>query len=279
MINKRIFFYVISIFLVIFAGIALNIFGLNLGVDLEGGHIIEIRTNLKNIEKILSGKNIKVENILYTNNSVILKSEKIDKENLLNLLKSFDKNVEIISEEEVSPSLSRELVEKSYLAIILVLLGIGIYISIVFKGGRGLIPGYLFGLVVILTLAHDVLSSFGVFLLFSRFLDYYLDTTIIIALLVIAGFSVHDTIVVFDRIRDNLRKEGKLSKELFEKSIRQTLRRSINTSLTTILSILPFIFFIPKLQPFLLTLIVGIIIGTYSSICVATPLVYDFTRK
>lgn len=279
MIDKRIFFYLFSILLIISAGIFLNIFGLNLGVDLKGGHIIEIRSNLTNIEEILKKHNIKVDEVLYTKNSIILKSTKIDKERLMNTILQFDKNAEIISEEEISSSLSRELVRKSYLAIIFVLLGIGAYISIVFRGEKKIIPGYLFGLVVILTLAHDVLGSLAIFILLSHFLKYSLDTLIIVAFLVIAGFSVHDTIVVFDRIRENLRKEGKLSKELFEKSIRQTLRRSINTSLTTILSIFPFIFLLPKLQPFLLTLIIGIIIGTYSSICLATPLVYDLTKK
>lgn len=279
MIDKRIFFYAISIFLVISSGIFLNIFGLNLGIDLKGGHVLEIKTNLQNIEEILPRYNIKIDDILYTKDSVILKSTRIDKENLFKILKQFDKNVELISEDEVSPSLSRELVKKSYLAIIFVLLGIGLYISIVFKGERKLIPGYLFGLVTVLTLAHDVLGSLAIFLFLSYFLKYSLDTLIIVAFLVIAGFSVHDTIVVFDRIRENLRKEGKLSKELFEKSVRQTLRRSINTSLTTILAILPFIFLLPKLQHFLVTLIIGIIIGTYSSICLAVPLVYDLVKK
>ena len=178
----------------------------------------------------------------------------------------------------MSSVFSGELAKKSYLAIIFVLMGIGTYITIVFWGKKRLIPGYLFGLVTILTLFHDVIGSLGLYTLFSHFFNYDLDISIIIAFLVVAGFSVHDTIVVFDRIRENLMKEGKLNQEIFEKSIKETLTRSINTSLSTILSILPLLFLIEFLRPFLLTLMVGIIIGTYSSICLAAPLLYDLSK-
>lgn len=279
MIKRRIFFYIISIILIIWMGVALNIFGLNLGVDLKGGQMIELKTRIPNFENFLSKLNIKVDSVIQTKDTVIIKGENFDKKILLEEIKKIDPDAEILSEEIISPTLSRELVKKSYIAIILVLIGIGSYISIVFWEKRSLIPGYLFGIIVILTLAHDVLSSLGIFITISKFFGYVFDTTIIIAFLVIAGFSVHDTIVVFDRVRENLKKEGKINEELFEKSIRQTLRRSINTSLTTILAVFPLLFLIPKLQAFILILILGIIIGTYSSICIATPLIYDLTKK
>lgn len=279
MIKRRIFFYIISIILIIWMGVALNIFGLNLGVDLKGGQMIELKTRIPNFENFLSKLNIKVDSVIQTKDTVIIKGENFDKKILLEEIKKIDPDAEILSEEIISPTLSRELVKKSYIAIILVLIGIGSYISIVFWEKKSLIPGYLFGIIVILTLAHDVLSSLGIFITISKFFGYVFDTTIIIAFLVIAGFSVHDTIVVFDRVRENLKKEGKINEELFEKSIRQTLRRSINTSLTTILAVFPLLFLIPKLQAFILILILGIIIGTYSSICIATPLIYDLTKK
>lgn len=279
MIKRRIFFYIISIILIIWMGVALNIFGLNLGVDLKGGQMIELKTRIPNFENFLSKLNIKIDSVIQTKDTVIIKGENFDKKILLEEIKKIDPDAEILSEEIISPTLSRELVKKSYIAIILVLIGIGSYISIVFWEKKSLIPGYLFGIIVILTLAHDVLSSLGIFITISKFFGYVFDTTIIIAFLVIAGFSVHDTIVVFDRVRENLKKEGKINEELFEKSIRQTLRRSINTSLTTILTVFPLLFLIPKLQAFILILILGIIIGTYSSICIATPLIYDLTKK
>ncbi len=279
MIKRRIFFYIISTILIIWMGVALNIFGLNLGVDLKGGQMIELKTRIPNFENFLSKLNIKIDSVIQTKDTVIIKGENFDKKFLLEEIKKIDPDAEILSEEIISPTLSRELVKKSYIAIILVLIGIGSYISIVFWEKKSLIPGYLFGIIVILTLAHDVLSSLGIFITISKFFGYVLDTTIIIAFLVIAGFSVHDTIVVFDRVRENLKKEGKINEELFEKSIRQTLRRSINTSLTTILAVFPLLFLIPKLQAFILILILGIIIGTYSSICIATPLIYDLTKK
>lgn len=279
MIKRRIIFYLISIILIIWMGIALNLFGLNLGVDLKGGEMLELKTNISNFEDFLKKHNIKFDSVIQAKETVIIKGENLNKKNLLEKVKKIDPNAEILSEEVISPSLSNELVKKSYIAIIFVLIGIGIYISIVFRDKKSLIPGYIFGIIVILTLLHDVIISLGIFITLSRFFGYLFDTTIIIAFLVIAGFSVHDTIVVFDRIRENLRKEGKVNEELFEKSVRQTLTRSINTSLTTILAIFPLLFFVPKLQSFILTLIFGIIIGTYSSICIATPLIYDLVKK
>lgn len=279
MIKNRVWFYIFSILLTIWFGIALNLFGLNLGIDLKGGQMIEIKTNYKDLENFLKKLNFKIDSVLQSGNRFIIKGENIDKDILINEIKKLDSQAEILSSEEISPTLSSELVKKSYLAVILVLLGISTYISIVFWDKKSLIPGYIFGLVVLLTLGHDVISVLGVFITLSYYFGYILDTTIIIALLVVAGFSVHDTIVVLDRVRENLRKEGKITGELFEKSIKQTLRRSINTSLTTVLAIFPILFIIPKLQGFILTLIIGIIIGTYSSICISTPLVYDIVKK
>ena len=279
MIKKRILFYTISIILTIWFGIALNLFSLNLGIDLKGGQLLEIKSNYKDLENFLKNLNFRIDSVLKSGDRFIIKGENIDKDVLINEIKKVDPQATILSSEEISPALSSELVKKSYLAVILVLIGISTYISIVFWDRKSLIPGYIFGIVVMLTLAHDVISAMGIFITLSHYFGYILDTTIIIALLVIAGFSVHDTIVVLDRVRENLRKEGKISEELFEKSIRQTLRRSINTSLTTILAVFPILFMIPKLQAFVLTLIIGIIIGTYSSICISSPLVYDIVKK
>jgi preprotein translocase subunit SecF len=274
MIKYRIYFYILSIILVIWGALSINVLNLNLGIDLKGGELFEIKTNLSldKIKELLKEYKIKIQK---TENSVIIKGSRLNENEILNKIKSQDPNAQIIRKEEISSTLSGELSKKALLTIVLVLLGIGAYISIVFWQAKGLIPGYIFGLVVILTLFNDVIGSLGVFSILSHFYGYDFDISIIIAFLVIAGFSVHDTIVVFDRIRENLRKEGKISEEIFNKSIQETIARSINTSLTAVLSILPLVFLIEILRPFLLTLIFGIIIGTYSSICLATPLLYD----
>jgi preprotein translocase subunit SecF len=277
MTKYRIYFYILSIILVIWGALSINILNFNLGIDLKGGELIEIKTNLSldKIKELLKVYKIKIQK---TENSVIIKGSLLNENEILDKIKSQDPNAQIIRKEEISSILSGELSKKALLTIVLVLLGIGAYISIVFWQAKGLIPGYIFGLVVILTLFHDVIGSLGVFSILSHFYGYDFDISIIIAFLVIAGFSVHDTIVVFDRVRENLRKEGKISEEIFNKSIKETITRSINTSLTTVLSILPLVFLIEILRPFLLTLIFGIIIGTYSSICLATPLLYDIKK-
>jgi preprotein translocase subunit SecF len=277
MIKYRIYFYILSIILVIWGALSINVLNFNLGIDLKGGELIEIKTNLSldKIKELLKVYKIKIQK---TENSVIIKGYLLNENEILDKIKSQDPNAQIIRKEEISSILSGELSKKALLTIVLVLLGIGVYISIVFWQAKGLIPGYIFGLVVILTLFHDVIGSLGVFSILSHLYGYDFDISIIIAFLVIAGFSVHDTIVVFDRIRENLRKEGKISEEIFNKSIQETITRSINTSLTTVLSILPLVFLIEILRPFLLTLIFGIIIGTYSSICLATPLLYDIKK-
>jgi preprotein translocase subunit SecF len=277
MIKYRIYFYILSIILVIWGALSINVLNFNLGIDLKGGELIEIKTNLSldKTKELLKVYKIKIQK---TENSVIIKGSRLNENEILDKIKSQDPNAQIIRKEEISSILSGELSKKALLTIVLVLLGIGVYISIVFWQAKGLIPGYIFGLVVILTLFHDVIGSLGVFSILSHFYGYDFDISIIIAFLVIAGFSVHDTIVVFDRVRENLRKEGKITEEIFNKSIQETITRSINTSLTTVLSILPLVFLIEILRPFLLTLIFGIIIGTYSSICLATPLLYDIKK-
>jgi preprotein translocase subunit SecF len=277
MIKYRIYFYILSIILVIWGALSINVLNFNLGIDLKGGELIEIKTNLSldKTKELLKVYKIKIQK---TENSVIIKGSRLNENEILDKIKSQDPNAQIIRKEEISSILSGELSKKALLTIVLVLLGIGAYISIVFWQTKGLIPGYIFGLVVILTLFHDVIGSLGIFSILSHLYGYDFDISIIIAFLVIAGFSVHDTIVVFDRVRENLRKEGKITEEIFNKSIQETITRSINTSLTTVLSILPLVFLIEILRPFLLTLIFGIIIGTYSSICLATPLLYDIKK-
>ncbi len=277
MLKYRIYFYILSIILVIWGALSINILNFNLGIDLKGGELVEIQTtlNLENLKDLLKEYKIKIQK---TENTVILKGASLDENSILNKIKSYDSNAEIIRKEEISSVLSGELSKKALLTIVLVLLGIGIYISIMFWQPQGFIPGYIFGLIVVLTLFHDVIGSLGIFSILSHLYNYDFDISIIIAFLVIAGFSVHDTIVVFDRVRENLRKEAKIDQELFERSIKETLARSINTSLTTIVVILPLVFLIEFLKPFLLTLIFGIIIGTYSSICLAVPLLYDIKK-
>ncbi len=279
MIKFRFYFYILSIILVLWGGIAPNILKINFGIDIVGGQVIELKS--KDIEKLKNKiESLKIsKQVIKQKDSLIIKSKNINPYKLVNDLRSEFKDIELIRYEEISPSLSRELTKKSIWAVISVLILIGSYISIVFYNKRKIISSLLLGLVVILTLFHDVIATFGIYVLLSNIFSFELNTVTIIALILIAGFSVHDTIVVFDRLREKINQFGNLSIEIFDLSIKETIARSINTSLTTILAVIPLLFTIKILTPFILIIITGIIIGTYSSICLAVPLVYDLTRK
>jgi len=279
MIKFRFYFYILSIILVLWGGIAPNILKINFGIDIVGGQVIELKS--KDIEKLKNKiESLKIsKQVIKQKDSLIIKSKNINPYKVVNDLRSEFKDIELIRYEEVSPSLSRELTKKSIWAVISVLILIGSYISIVFYNKKKIISSLLLGLVVILTLFHDVIATFGIYVLLSNIFSFELTTVTIIALILIAGFSVHDTIVVFDRLREKINQFGNLSIEIFDLSIKETIARSINTSLTTILAVIPLLFTIKILTPFILIIITGIIIGTYSSICLAVPLVYDLTRK
>jgi preprotein translocase SecF subunit len=271
-IQKRFYFYFLSLFLVFFGAFSFYIFNPHLGIDLVGGQILEVKTK-ENIDEIIKKLNFKVF-IYPTEEGYLIKGQ----ENL-NLLwqeiQKIDKNAQRIRYESISSSLSAELRNKAELMVILVLIAIGTYVSIAFYKLKKQFSLFDLGFIVIATLFHDVIATTGFYVLLSKFFNFDLDIKFITALLIIAGFSVHDTIVVFDRLRENILKTGKKTKEIFNASINQTLRRSIFTSLTTVLAVLPLSILISDLRAFLLSVQIGIIIGTYSSICLATPLLFE----
>jgi preprotein translocase SecF subunit len=271
-IQKRFYFYFLSLFLVLFGSLSFYLFNPRLGIDLTGGQILEVKTNI-NLESIINKLNIKV--IYYpTDKGYLIKSQ--DDLNVLweSILK-LDKSAQKIRYELISASLSSELRKKALLMVALVLIFIGGYVALVFYKLRKQFALFDLGFIVVITLFHDVMATIGFYVLLSNFFNFDLDIKFITALLIIAGFSVHDTIVVFDRLRENILKTGKKTKEIFNDSINQTLKRSVFTSLTTVLSILPLSILIPDLRAFLLSIQLGIIIGTYSSICLAAPLLFE----
>lgn len=186
-----------------------------------------------------------------------------------------------LSFESIGPSLGRELQTKAFLAIGLVLLGIILYLTYVFRKVSRPVPSWVYGLMAIIALLHDIGITIGFYALFAHFSGATADSLFITALLTILGFSVHDTIVVFDRIRENLtRFAGAASfADIVTVSTNQTMARSLNTSLTTILVLTCLSIFGGKtIFPFALTLVVGIMLGTYSSIFIASPLLVWWQR-
>ncbi len=250
------------------------VYPLHFGIDLIGGDILELKTNVPaaDIQSLVGVP------VISTRDSLMMKGAKLDRAGIIAAVRQRDPQAEVLRFEAISPALSGELRKKAVTAIVLVLLGIGCYVAFAFRQRAGMVSGWLLGLVVILTLFHDVVASFGIFTVLAHFLQLDFDILVISGFLVIAGFSVHDTIVVFDRLRERMGQAKNLSPELFNASVTETMARSINTSLTAVLSVIPLVILLPHLHSFLLPLLFGIITGTYSSIAIAVPLVYDFSR-
>jgi preprotein translocase subunit SecF len=187
-----------------------------------------------------------------------------------------------LSFQSISPSVGASLLENAIIAIILVLIGISLYIAFAFRKASRPISSWKYGWITLLTLFHDVAIPAGLLAILGHFNNVQIDSNSIVALLVVMGFSVHDTIVVFDRIRENIiNHRGKTPfATIVNDSVNQTIARSINTSFTLILVLLALYFMGPAdLRYFVLVLLVGVITGIYSSIFIASPALVVISPK
>ena len=268
-------FNILSIVLIITSLILLAFKGLNYGVDFKGGTLIELRTDLNsaNIKKIrdsfsqLNLGDVSVKNF-GNDTDFIIKFEKQNSndpkfiDNIKTKLSGSIGTVDFRRVENVGPKVSAELLQSGVIAIALSLAAMLLYIWIRFE--------WQFSLGAIVALFHDVIITLGVFSLFSL----EINLSIVAAVLTIVGYSMNDTVVIFDRVRENLRKFSDIKIfELTNISINQTLSRTIITSATTLLALLSiFIFGGEILKGFSLAMILGVIFGTYSSIYIANPI-------
>ena len=261
---------IISIFFVISSISILFFKGLNLGIDFKGGTLIEIQTKNTNISELRTILNQKFSNVSLqefgdSNTIIIRLQNETNKESIktINSVKKLiENNVEEFRRSEfVGPTISSELLWKGLQAVLFALLAILVYIWLRFEWQFG------FGAVVALT--HDVLFTLGVLSIFN--IEFSLST--IAAILTIAGYSINDSVVIFDRVRENLRKYKKLELiDVFDESINNTLSRTVMTSLTTLIALFSlYIFGGEVIKPFAFAMIIGVFIGTYSSIYVAVP--------
>jgi preprotein translocase subunit SecF len=286
-IKLRKFSYVISGILVIATLFGLFFFGLKPGIDFVGGSLMELGFNENEIsieksKEILSAFEIGEPVISQSgNSSLIIRMKDIGEGEYQEIIKKFKENFSEVEEkrfESIGPTIGQELKRKSIWAIILVVLGIAIYLAWVFRKVSYPVSSWKYSFVTIIALIHDVLIPTGFFIYFSYFKGLEIDSSFVVALLVVLGFSVHDTIVVLDRIREKLRTESNLEfGEIINRSVNETLIRSFNTSITLIFVLVALIIFgPPSLWSFTLILLIGTLAGTYSSIFLASPLVYDW---
>lgn len=284
--HKKIFLS-ISAILVVLSIIFFFIFGIKVGIDFKGGAFTEVsytdtRPNQEVLSKNLEKLNLGSILIQPTGeNNYIIKSRDLSEIEHSLILKtlSFD-GQESLTEanfNSIGPSVGRELTRKAIFAVILVSLAIILFIAFAFRKVSRPVSSWKYGFIAIVALLHDVIIAIGVFILLSNFYGVELDTLFVVAILTILGLSVSDTIVIFDRIRENLRNIGNMAKinfsEVVGHSLEQSFARSIATSLSTILVLLALFFFGPvTTKYFALMLIAGMFFGTYSSIFLASPL-------
>lgn len=200
----------------------------------------------------------------------------------LSALKTKWPSIQELSFQSTSPSVGAALLNNSLIALVLVIIGISLYIAYAFRKTSRPVSSWKYGWITLLTLFHDVSIPAGLLAVLGHYAHIEIDSDFIVALLVVMGFSVHDTIVVFDRIRENLllRRGKEKFEAIVNDSVNQTLARSINTSLTLILVLLALYFVGPAgLQYFVLTLLVGVTTGIYSSIFIASPMLLLVSGK
>ena len=282
---RKIYFSVSGI--LIFASIvALAVVGIRPGIDFVGGTLWQIKVLSDNQQlttdsvKNFFENELKIENITAypaENGNFLFRfgniSEEVHQEYLKKIREKFGE-IEEVSYETIGPAIGSELKVKAVSAILFVLLGISLYVAYAFRKVSYPVKSYKYGIITLVTLFHDVVISVGLlsFLSWRYGLDF--DIKYVVAILVILGFSVHDTIVVFDRIRENLLiGRGKDLSAVINSSVNQTIARSINTSLTLVLVLLALFLFGPEsLKYFVFVIMIGTIVGTYSSIFIASPL-------
>ncbi len=282
--RRYIFFFISGI--LILSGMLSLIFkgGPKLGIDFTGGTLTEIKfqqlPSLEQLRKIFAEQGISVfelQSFPYQH-SIILRTKLSgqDESEVIakiqrGLTQNFDENYfEIIRSEYVGPVIGKHLVKRASLAILLSLLGIIVYVAFRFKSA-------LWGTAGVIALAHDVFVTAGVFSLLNK------EVTILVisALLTLAGYSINDTIVIFDRMRETLHLRRNLPLgELINLSVNETLSRTIITSLTVFLVLLALFFFGGQvIHDFSFALLFGVVVGSYSTIAIATPLVYEWELR
>lgn len=281
-IKTRKIWYTISIVLIVIGILSLCFRGLNWGIDFTGGSILEYKFNqetkvtIADMNKILGQFGLSEESsIIESNdaafNGLLIRTIEVPQEKVSEIteaVKAKFADAELLKNEQVGPTIGKDLKTKALLALIIASAAVLIYITARFK--------FDFGIAAIAALLHDVLMMIAVFSLFQL----EINTQFVAALLTILGFSINDTIVTFDRIRENMKIHRKMPLgELCNRSIIETLPRSINTSATVLMTVTAMLIFGgSSIRLFMLALLVGMISGVYSSICIASPLIVSMAK-
>ena len=280
-------YYIFSGVLIAASLFALFFFGVNLGIDFTGGSILEVefnnsRPSNQKVQEGLANLNLGSIYLQTTGEKgLILRLKNIDEGVHQELIEKLKEEGEFTEKrfEVIGPAIGQELQQKTKTLIALSLLAIVLYVALSFRRISRPLLSWHYGLVTaFVALFHNILIPLGVFSVLGEFLEIQITIPIIVGLLTVFGYSVNDTIVVFDRIRENLlRRTGITYEDTVNLSLNQTFTRSINTSLTTLFVLISLFFFGGEsLKYFALVLILGVTLGTYSSIFIASPILVSW---
>lgn len=290
-IKHRKIFFLISGLLVLVSVLALLFWGLRFGIEFTGGSLMEgeflgtrpSNDEIKDTLSVLELGDIVVQPT--GEKGIIVRTKEIDEgvhQEMLEILQQDQGEFEELRFESIGPVIGQELKKKSIYSIVIALVAILLFVALAFRKVSFMVKSYKYGVLAIIALFHDVIIVLGVFSILGRFMNVDIGVSFVAALLATLGYSVNDTIVVFDRLRENLLLSQGREKfdELTGQSLKQTLVRSLNTSLTTLLVLLAVLFFGGStIQYFVLALVLGVIVGTYSSLFIASPLLVSWESR
>ncbi len=293
-ITKRRWFFALSGLVLVPGLIALALFGLKFSIDFTGGSKLLIDPSQDSIlqrntiEDIYKKEGIEIHNIVEQGNEILIRSIPMSQkkhEKVFDELAKKDPGVKENSFETVGAVIGNETKTNAIKAVVISIIAITLYVAFAFRAVSQPVASWKFGIVTIITLALDILVTVGIFAILGKVFQVEVDSLFITALLTILGFSVHDTIVVFDRIRENLKKNssGGSFDIIVNNSILETANRSFNTSVTVIFVLSALLFFSEgPIFWFVIALLIGIISGVYSSVFTAAPLLvewYEWDKK
>lgn len=278
-IEKRKIFYLVSLILLITSLISLFAQGLNLGIDFRGGSIINVRIESKaqdvtaaDVRAALAAVDQEKAEVQKSGDDFYIRTNELNQEQTNELMAALEAElgeVEFLSAESVGATIGSELTRNALLSLLIAGILMLIYITYRFE--------FSFGVAAVIAILHNVLVVLGVFSLFQ----WEISSSFIAATLTVVGYTINDTIIIFDRVRENLRMKKKEQFELLlNKSVMQTLNRTINTVLTTILPLIALMLFGgATIKFFMLAMLIGFVVGAYTSIFISTPVLYEIKNK
>lgn len=284
-IQKRAYAYLLSGILTGASVIVTILWGLNLGIDFKGGTLMEVRFALdpapetRVVEESLAELSLKSLTVQPTENRGLLlrylASDEAANDQVLEKLRGLDPEVLQLRTDFIGGSVSDQIKQNAFTGTALSLIGIALYIAWAFRRVSGVVTSWEYGLGAIIALAHDIIIVIGLFAVLGHFYGVEVGVPFIAALLTILGYSVNDTIVVYDRVRENLMRSSKKGdfENIVNRSLNETLGRSINTSMTVVITLVAIVLFGgDSVRYFGVALLAGVVFGTYSSVYIASAL-------